>query len=82
MEPRDRATIINLTDAIKNLTKAIQPDSFHNRQVPALRRQTEALEYLRKLREGYINVAQGTSTVHKKMVLKIIDRVSSMLLSS
>jgi len=80
MDPRDRASIINLTDAVKGLTKAIQPDSFHNRQVPALQRQTEALNLIRDKRELILNSA--TPMMHRDTALQILDEASNTLLST
>ena len=66
MDPRDRGVIINLTDTIRDLTKVLNDrnklsdlsKSFHSRQVPALKRQTKALEYIRTVREGYLDKNQ------------------------
>jgi hypothetical protein len=80
MEPRDRAVIINLTDEIRNLTKAIQPDSFHKRQVPALKRITKTLDLIRDKRELILNTTQPK--MHKDAALQILDEVCEMLLST
>lgn len=80
MDDRDRTAIMNLTLAINNLAKTIQPDSFHNRQVPALQRQTKALEYLREVRQTYIDWDENQIT--KEGCLIVIDRAIKLLLSS
>lgn len=49
-DPADAKLILDLTKAINKLAKAVgegKPDSFHNRQVPALRRQSDAVSFLR-----------------------------------
>jgi hypothetical protein len=80
MEPRDRAVIINLTDEIRNLTKAIQPNSFHKRQVPALQRITKTLDLIRDKRELILNAT--TPMTHRDTLLEILDEVSNTLLST
>ena len=88
MDPRDRTVIINLTDEIRSLTKVINDnnklsnlsESFHKRQVPALQRQTEALDYIRDQRQILVNTS--ATTTDKSIVLKIIDMISELLLSS
>ena len=67
-----------LISSIKDLTEAIKPDSFHHRQVPALKRQTEALEYLRKMRATYLD----KGNMKPVGLLELIDKVSELLLST
>lgn len=78
--PQDRGVLQNLTKAIEDLANSYKPDSFHNRQVPALKRQTEALDHLRGLREAYSGLE--SAIVSKKQVLEIIDEVTEILLST
>jgi len=70
----------NLVMAIEDLTEAIKPETFHNRQVPALQRQTKALEYLREVRQTYIDWDENQIT--KEGCLIVIDRAIKLLLSS
>ena len=85
LNERELAMVQNITDSIKNstnaikdLTEAMKPDSFHKRQVPALKRQTEALNYLREKRELYSTIPQ----VSKETMLIVIDKVIELLLST
>ncbi len=81
LDPRDRGILNNLTDAINNLTKSIQPDaSFHKRQVPSLKRQSKTLEFIREKREAY--VSNPNPIVTNQVVLDLLDQVGDMLIKS
>jgi hypothetical protein len=69
-----------LTQSIVSLTKAIQPDSFHSRQVPALKRQTEALDFIRVKRQYVID--HPMDVVPQESIKKWFDQLAELLLST
>jgi len=84
LDPRDRAMLDNLTKAVDGLTKAIyttaQPDTFHNRQVPALQRQQKVVEFIREKRQMYVD--SPNPIVTNQVVLNLLDKVGNMLIKS
>ena len=87
--PQDRGVFQDLTKAIEELSRVVNnsnklsnlTESFHSRQVPALQRQSEAIEYLKHERDLLINL-KDTKTVDKEVLFHIIDRACSILLST
>ena len=84
LDPRDRAMLDNLTKAVDGLTKAIYttalPDTFHNRQVPALQRQQKVVEFIREKRQMYVD--SPNPIVTNQVVLNLLDKVGNMLIKS
>ena len=81
MDDRDRAAIINLTDAVNKLAKSMDSSSFHQRQVPALQRQSKVLEYIKDCRMFYLD-EDPSRPFTKGGILKMLDKIGDILLSS
>lgn len=76
---RDRAIFENLTEAISKLAKG--EGSFHQRQVPALRRQTRALDYIMEERKHFVE-ASSQRPYTKHQILPMLDKISELLVST
>ncbi|KXH69790.1 MAG: hypothetical protein AM326_01585 [Candidatus Thorarchaeota archaeon SMTZ-45] len=80
MDERDRAMVQELTSSIRELTKSIQPDSFHNRQVASLKRQSKVVELIREKRQIYVNSSNPIVTT--QVVLDLLDEIGDTLIKS
>ena len=79
MNRHELAMIHALTQAIEGLTKAIQPDSFHKRQVPALRRQSKVYDTIKEKLNFYTHSPQSVPT---KQVIDDLEEVGQALISA
>ena len=80
-DERDRALITMASASLKDLAEAIRGDkSFHNRQVPALRRQTKALELIREKKAAYQK--ETLPVVTRDMVVILLNKIEACLLNS
>jgi len=70
---------INITQ-LNCEVEELEESSFHRRQVPALQRQSKAIQYIRTVREQQL--CPGSGTLGKKAILDILDRIQELLLSS
>lgn len=86
MNEREMAMFQNLTHAIEKLTKAMYDTStpvsasFHKRQIPALKRQTDLVEFIRVQRQAVLD--KQDPTFSRKWVLEVLDTAGKMLISS
>ena len=78
-----KTEMVKILDTFKILTETIKPDTFHNRQVEALRRQSAAIDYIKEQRQF---IAEGTLSTHNAFteieVLKILDTIVGLLISA